>query len=196
MPLKSLSDYEKLAANLHGHLCAGQILGLRMAILGLGLLEIEDPEGSDRKRLITFVEIDRCATDAISVVTGCRLGKRAMKFMDYGKVAATFCDLQRGKAVRVSARDSSRELANRLHPEIPDRNARQMLAYRELPDSDLFLWQWVRLTVPPQELPGYHAPPVACSNCGESIAFGREVIRDGGALCRSCAGNCYYEPVE
>src|SRR2546422_4190472 len=37
--------------------------------------------------LITFVETDRCAADAVAVVTGCRLGKRALKFRDWGKVA-------------------------------------------------------------------------------------------------------------
>jgi formylmethanofuran dehydrogenase subunit E len=89
----SLNDYLREAEIAHGHLCAGQILGVRMAMLGLAKLGIEDPRGNDRKRLVTFVEIDRCATDAISVVTGCRLGKRALKFRDWGKMAATFIDL-------------------------------------------------------------------------------------------------------
>jgi formylmethanofuran dehydrogenase subunit E len=83
-------------------MCAGQILGLRLAIYGVKLLGIEDPEGKDRKRLVSFVEIDRCATDAVPIVTGCRMGKRALKFRDFGKVAATFCDLQAGRSVRVS----------------------------------------------------------------------------------------------
>src|SRR5438270_4762922 len=104
-----MADLEALLAEAeqaHGHLCAGQVLGVRMAMLGLARLGINDPKGTDRKRLVTFVEIDRCMTDAISVVTGCRLGKRAMKFRDWGKVAATFCDLESGRAVRVSARES------------------------------------------------------------------------------------------
>ena len=89
----------------HGHLCAGQILGVRMAMLGCERLGIDDPKGADRKRLVTFVEIDRCATDAIAVVTGCRLGKRALKFRDWGKMAATFLDLSTGKAIRIAALD-------------------------------------------------------------------------------------------
>jgi formylmethanofuran dehydrogenase subunit E len=89
----SLDDYLREAEIAHGHLCAGQILGVRLAMLGLEKLGIEDPRGKDRKRLVTFVEIDRCATDAIAVVTGCRLGKRALKFRDWGKMAATFVDL-------------------------------------------------------------------------------------------------------
>ena len=101
--MKTFDEYVGLAEVAHGHICAGQILGIRMAICGLQQLGLEDPTGKDRKRLITYVEIDRCATDAIGVVTGCRLGKRALKFRDFGKMAATFCDLQTGRSVRVAA---------------------------------------------------------------------------------------------
>src|SRR5579864_2836872 len=126
MPLLDLPAYEKLAEKAHGHLCAGQILGLRMALYGVRLLGMEDPAGADRKRLITFVEIDRCATDAIAVVTGCRLGKRALKFRDFGKVAATFCDLRDDRAVRVVALESSKERAREMYPEIVNKNQQQM----------------------------------------------------------------------
>src|ERR1044071_1304322 len=126
MPLKQFEEYVVLAEQAHGHICAGQILGLRMALYGLKLLAIDDPTGADRKRLVTFVEIDRCATDAIPVVTGCRLGKRALKFRDFGKVAATFCDLQTDRAVRIAARESARDRARELFPAIEGRNAQQM----------------------------------------------------------------------
>jgi formylmethanofuran dehydrogenase subunit E len=99
--------------------------------------------GKDRKRLVTFVEIDRCATDAVGVVTGCRLGKRALKFRDWGKMAATFVDVNSGKAVRVAAKESSKDLARQMHPEIENKNQQQMLAYREMSDDDLFATQWV-----------------------------------------------------
>jgi formylmethanofuran dehydrogenase subunit E len=193
MPLKSLSEYEIAAGQAHGHLCAGQILGLRMALYGVNLLGLDDPAGADRKRLVTYVEIDRCATDAIAVVTGCRLGKRALKFRDFGKVAATFCDLQAGRAVRVIARESSKQRADELHPEIADKNQRQMRAYRELPDGELFDIQWVRVAIPPEDLPGYKAPRVLCAECGEGVCFHREVVRGGRTLCRACAGERYYD---
>src|ERR671931_20629 len=125
MPLKSFDEYVALAEQAHGHMCAGQILGLRMALYGLRLLDLDDPTGHQRKRLVTFVEIDRCATDAIPVVTGCRLGKRALKFRDFGKVAATFCDLQAGRAVRVVARESSKQRAREMYPEIENKNQQQ-----------------------------------------------------------------------
>src|SRR5579859_7478326 len=110
-----------MAEIAHGHLCAGQILGVRMAMLGCQRLDVDEPRGKDRKRLVTFVEIDRCATDAIGVVTGCRLGKRALKFRDWGKMAATFIDVSAGKAIRVAARESSKARARALHPEIENK---------------------------------------------------------------------------
>ena len=195
MPLKTFDEYVALAGQAHGHVCAGQILGLRMALYGLKLLELDDPTGIHRKRLVTFVEIDRCATDAIPVVTGCRLGKRALKFRDFGKVAATFCDVLVDRAVRVVARESSKQRAREMFPEIADRNVQQMRAYRELPDADLFTAGWVRVRLGPEEFPGYKGARVACAQCGEGISFKREVLRDGLILCRACAGERYYEPL-
>jgi len=191
--MKSLDEYLRDAEQAHGHLCAGQVLGVRMAMLGLSLLGIEDPHKKDRKRLVTFVEIDRCATDAVAVVTGCRLGKRALKFRDWGKVAATFVDVSNGKAVRIAAKESSKALARQMHPEIADKNSQQMLAYREISDNDLFTTQWVKVELPPEEFPGYKGERIVCEACGEGINFRREVRSNGKVLCRSCAGERYYE---
>jgi len=194
MPLKPLAEYEWMAAQAHGHLCAGQILGLRMALHGVNLLGLDDPTGKDRKRLVSFVEIDRCMTDAIGVVTGCRLGKRALKFRDFGKAAATFCDLQENRAVRIAARESSKERARALFPEITDKNRQQMHAYREMADDELFAVEWVRVTIGAEDLPGYKAARVVCAQCGEGVSFRREVIHEGRTLCRACAGDGYYDP--
>jgi len=193
--MKSLDEYLWDAERAHGHLCAGQVLGVRMAMLGLQRLGIDDPAGKDRKRLVTFVEIDRCATDAVTVVTGCRLGKRALKFRDWGKVAATFVDVSGGKAIRIAAKESSKALAKKLHPEIEDKNRQQMLAYREIADEDLFTTQWVKVELPAEEFPGYKGERITCEACGEGINFRREVLRDGKVLCRSCAGERYYEVI-
>jgi len=193
--MKSLDEYLRDAEQAHGHLCAGQILGVRLAMLGLQKLGIDDPHGRDRKRLVTFVEIDRCATDAVGVVTGCRLGKRALKFRDWGKVAATFVDVLNGKAIRIAAKESSKALAHQLHPEIDSKNEQQMLAYREMSDDDLFATHWVKVDLPPEEFPGYKGERVMCVKCGEGINFRREVQREGKILCRACAGDSYYEPL-
>jgi formylmethanofuran dehydrogenase subunit E len=192
--MKSLDEYLADAAVAHGHLCAGQVLGVRMAMFGLKTLGLDDPQGRDRKRIVTFVEIDRCATDAVMVVTGCRLGKRALKFRDWGKVAATFVDIETGRAVRVAARETSKALARSLHPEISDKNQQQMLAYRELSDQQMFHVQWVRVPLPPEEFPGYKGERIVCESCGEGINFRREVRRGDKILCRGCAGESYYEP--
>jgi len=191
--MKSFDEYLRDAEQAHGHLCAGQVLGVRLAMLGLQELGIEDPQGKDRKRLITFVEIDRCATDAVAVVTGCRLGKRALKFRDWGKVAATFVDLHSGKAIRVAAKESSKALARQMHPEIADKNLQQMRAYREISDDDLFTTQWVKVALPEEEFPGYKGERVVCEVCGEGINFRREVRYEGKILCRGCAGESYYQ---
>ena len=194
-----MEDFDTLlgrAETAHGHLCAGQILGVRMAMLGCRMLGIEDPRGKDRKRLVTYVEIDRCATDAIAVVTGCRLGKRSLKFRDWGKMAATFVDLN-GRAVRVAALESSKARARELYPEIADKNRQQMRAYREMAEEDLFSTQWVEVTVEAREMPGYKAPRIACAVCGEGINYDREIVRDGRILCQSCAdpADCYFKPI-
>ena len=133
-------------------------------------------------------------TDAITVVTGCRLGKRALKFRDFGKAAATFCDLREGRAVRVAARESSKQRARELYPEITVKNLQQMHAYREMPDVELFETQWVTVAIGPEDLPGFQAPRVLCAQCGEGVNFHREVARDGRTLCRACAGERYYDP--
>jgi formylmethanofuran dehydrogenase subunit E len=196
---KTMESFDELlskAETAHGHLCAGQILGVRMALLGLKRLGIADPHGADRKRLVTYVEIDRCATDAIALVTGCRLGKRALKFRDWGKMAATFVDLATGRGARVVALEDSRELASRLYPYIESKSRQQMLAYRELADEQLFREQWVRVNMEAAELPGSKGERFICPRCGEGVNFGRFVEVGGQRLCLSCARPelRYWEP--
>jgi formylmethanofuran dehydrogenase subunit E len=195
--MESLDDLLKLAEVAHGHLCAGQILGVRMAMLGCRRLGVDEPRGKDRKRLVTFIEIDRCATDAIGVVTGCRLGKRALKFRDWGKMAATFIDLADGRALRIAAKESSKARARELYPEIESKNQQQMRAYREMPDEELFSEEWVEVTLDAKEFPGYKGERVACEQCGEGINYDRFVRRDGKTLCLACASpeERYYRPL-
>ena len=207
-------DFESLlheAEIAHGHLCAGQILGVRLALLGLQRLDITEPRTRDRKRLVTVVEIDRCATDAIAVVTGCRLGKRALKLRDWGKMAATFIDLaaplasESGiptyKGIRIAALESSKARARELFPHIEDKNQQQMMAYRELPDADLFSEQWVAVPLHPREMPGYKSPRITCAECGEGINYDREATSPtdlGKVLCQGCADltHRYYQPLD
>jgi formylmethanofuran dehydrogenase subunit E len=185
--METLEELLPKAEAAHGHMCPGQILGVRMALMGLKSLGIDDPLGADRKRLITFVEIDRCATDAIGMVTGCRLGKRTLKFRDWGKMAATFVDLASRRGVRILALEDSRELARKLFPHIESKSAQQMAAYRELPDAELFLEQPVYVEIEESELPGFKGERVICAQCGEGVNFGRFIEARGRKLCLSCA---------
>ena len=192
--MKSLEEYLDLAAQSHGHMCPGQVLGVRMAMRGLAELGFDDP-AKFRKRLMTFVEIDRCATDAVSLVTGCRLGRRSLKFVDYGKVAATFVDLETRRAVRVLARDDSRSKAKSMFPEMAEESKRQLAAYKVMDEAELFVVETVEVNLAPEDLPGRPRSRVACGQCGEGINDGRERRVDGRVLCRSCAGENYYKKV-
>ena len=184
--MKTFDELLRDAEIAHGHLCAGQVLGVRLAMRGLALLGIDDPRGKDRKRLITFVEIDRCATDAVGVVTGCRLGKRALKFRDWGKVAATFVDLESGRAIRVCAKESSKTMARQLHPEIENKNQQQMLAYREMSNEDLFSEQWVKVSLPPRSCRATRASawcaPAAAKESTSSVRCGATARSYVGAV--------------
>ena len=191
--MKTLDQYLEDATVAHGHICAGQVLGVRLAMLGLRELGIEDPI-RERKRIVTYVEIDRCMTDAVALVANCRLGKRALKFLDWGKVAATFVDLESGRAIRIVAREDSKKRANEMFPALEKEKGQQQ-AYRLIPDEELFDKQWVRVEIHPEDLPGFKGPRVVCAQCGEGINFKREVSLNGRTLCRACAGDSYYTPL-
>jgi formylmethanofuran dehydrogenase subunit E len=190
--MKTLGEYLDLAAQSHGHMCPGQVLGVRMAMLGLRELGFDDP-AAFRKRLVTFVETDRCATDAVSLVTGCRLGKRSLKFVDYGKVAATFLDLETSRAVRVVAREDSRAKAKGMFPEIAAESKRQLEAYKVMDEAELYVIEHVEVALAPEDWPGRPRSRVACEKCGEGINDGRERRSNGRVLCRSCAGESYFK---
>ncbi len=194
MSRNRLDFYECLstAAELHGDVCAGLTIGTRMAIAGLKAIRITDPKGKDRKKLLVFVEIDRCATDAIMAITGCRPGKRTMKIIDYGKMAATFLNVGTGKAVRlvVKEKKDGKQEKGAVDENVVER-------YASMPDKDLFDMQEVVLVVRPEDMPGKPLRAVTCDACGERIMDMRERYEDGRTLCRPCAEKrCYYSPLK
>jgi formylmethanofuran dehydrogenase subunit E len=179
------------AALMHrGCVCPGQVLGVRMAILGCRLLNIDEP--SQNKRLIAYVEIDRCLADAIAAVTGCRLGKRTLKHVDYGKCACTFVDTVMDRAVRILARDDARNHAWGYAPPGLNKNDTQREAYKIMSDDELFVVQGVVVDIPNHDRPGSSGSRVPCASCGEMINDHREVWVHGELLCRACALGCYY----
>ena len=193
---KSAFDFKNLleaSVNIHGHLCPGQVLGVRMSMLGLREIGVFNPKGADRKSIIVYVEMDRCAADAVQSVTGCSLGKRSLKFLDYGKMAATFLNLRTNRAVRISAREDSRSRAKERYPEIPDKYEAQIVTYQLMTDEQLFNVMEVAVNVAPQDMPGRPLRRVQCGACGEYVQDMREVVRSGKVLCRPCAEGGYYE---
>ena len=190
--MQPLDELLEECGRLHGHMCAGQLLGARMAVLGCRLVGVKDPRGVDRKKLIVWVEIDRCMADAVGAVTGVRLGKRSLKYLDYGKVAATFLNTETGEAVRVVALEESRELADARHPEIEGRKERQFRAYREAADEELFKVERVEVEYGELDMPGRPRSRVRCARCGEGVNDGREVRGGDSVLCRPCASGGYY----
>jgi len=173
------------SSTIHGHHCAGQILGVRMAMVGCREVGIDEPRGC--KKLIVYAEIDRCATDAVQAVTGCSLGKRSLKFLDYGKMAATFVNTETRQAVRIVAKDEARNLAPLyVHDAANSRDA-QKQAYRIMPEEALFSIKPVTVEVSAQEMPGYRGKRVQCAECGEGINFNREVELGDRTLCIPCS---------
>lgn len=175
-----LEDLEESVA-YHGHLCSGQILGVRMARLGLSQLGIEDPKTF--RDLVVYVECDRCLTDAIGTVTGCKLGKRSLKWLDYGKAAATFLNTQTGEAVRIY-----RE--TRLYP--PE--GEDLISFFEkISDEEMFSVTQVKVDYQPEDLPGKPLDAMTCPVCKEEVIDGRQVEHNGIFMCKGCACGAYYE---
>jgi formylmethanofuran dehydrogenase subunit E len=192
-----LESHIQRAVQMHGHICPGTVVGVRLSLLGLALLGYEAPlSDRDIKNVIAFVEIDRCMADAVAATTGLKLGRRSLKFRDLGLQAATFLDLPTGRAVRIVSKDSSRAKADRIAPLTGSSHQRQAEAYRHLPDEDMFDVTWVKVDLPEYELPGYHKHQAICEECGINIRHHREVIEDGRTLCRVCAGKAYFTPLE
>lgn len=195
--MESIDTLLKECERLHGHMCAGQLLGTRMALLGCKMIGIDDPRGADRKKLIVWVEIDRCMTDAVSAVTGVRLGKRSLKYVDYGKVAATFLNTENQRAVRIVALESARTLADERYPEIENKRQRQFQAYSDATDDELFKTELVSVQLRDLDAPGSPRSRVTCVVCGEGVNDGREVIdANGDPLCRGCHSGFYYSRLD
>jgi formylmethanofuran dehydrogenase subunit E len=185
---RPFDDLLREAVAFHGHLCPGQVLGVRMTLAGCRTLGVEAPRLAG-KRLVVLVEIDRCATDAIQALTGVSLGKRTLKHVDHGKMAATFVDTLTGAAVRVAARDEARELARLTAPWEADPRRAQMAAYRTMDEADLLRLEPVAVEA------GWLARRrlrVRCEACGEGVNYQREVRVGRRTLCRACAGDRYY----
>ena len=190
-------NFEELlasSAKAHGHLCPGQAVGVRMAMLGCRLIGLDNPtEHCQIKKLLVYVEMDRCSADAIAYVTGVKLGRRSLKFTDYGIMAATFVNLETGAAFRVLSTEEARELVPLYAPGTGEKAGQQLQAYQRMPDSVLFRVQRVRVPVHECDLPGPTRYKSICSRCGQIVRDRREVVVNGEVLCKPCAHGTYFQ---
>ncbi|MEO8612013.1 MAG: FmdE family protein [Chloroflexota bacterium] len=181
-------------AALHNHLCPRQVLGVRIGMYAAELFALELPQPD--KRLYAFVETDGCFADGVSVASGCWLGHRTLRLMDYGKVAATFVDTQAERAVRIWPQPGARQQAACCIPNAKSRWQAQLEAYQTMPYAELLCAAEVHLSLSMQALMSRPGLRQSCEMCGEEILNERETIVDGQALCRSCADGGYYKIVE
>lgn len=191
--MRPFHDLLLSSANEHGHLCPGQVVGVRMAMLGCRLIGLDNPTCREQiKKLIVFVEMDRCTADAVAHVTGVKLGRRSLKFMDYGIMAATFINLETGKTFRILSTEEARDLAPLYAPSGLDETGQQLEAYKRMPDSVLFRVQEVQVPLTEFDLPGPTSRKVACMRCGQIVRDQREVNVDGVILCKPCGQGAYF----
>ncbi|HET6846281.1 MAG TPA: FmdE family protein [Anaerolineales bacterium] len=188
--MPSIPELLQTSAARHDHLCPRQVLGVRMGLAGLAILDLEPPV--TKSKALVIVETDGCFVDGIEVATGVTVGHRSLRIVDLGKIAATFVGIAAGKAVRLVPRDGIRALAHTYAPEAAERYAAQLQGYAAMPSDELFMAQDVILHPPLAEILSRPDARAACSRCGEEIINEREVVQDGTLLCRTCAGAGYY----
>ncbi len=190
--MKPFNELLELSAAVHGHLCAGQVIGVRTAMLGCRLIGLDEPTRDDQiKKLIVYIEMDRCAADAVSYVTGVKLGRRSLKFMDYGIMAATFINLETNKAFRVLSTEESRDIVSVYAPEVIG-NVQQLEAYKRMPDSALFKVQNVHVKLDEYDMPGPTRKKIACSRCGQIVRDNKEIVEKSEIICAPCSKNSYF----
>ncbi|MFH1487866.1 MAG: FmdE family protein [Pseudomonadota bacterium] len=191
--MRTFHELLKASAETHGHLCPGQVVGVRMALLGCYLIGINEPDRHDQiKNLLIYIEMDRCTADAIAHVTGVRLGRRSLKFMDYGIMAATFVNLRTTESYRILSTEEARDLASMYAPEFTEKHQQQIVAYQRMPDSVLFRVYRVEVKISEFDLPGPTRRKVACSRCGQIVRDHREVFEEEALLCRPCSDDAYF----
>lgn len=188
--MPSLQELLAATAARHAHLCPRQVLGVRMGMLAAQYLQLALPQND--KRLLTLVEADGCFSDGIAAATGCFVGRRTLRVMDYGKIAATFVDTHTNRAVRLTPRSAARDLAARYAPEATNSWEAYLYGYQRLPDEELLEVQRVELITPLAQIISTPEAKTVCALCGEEIFNEREVLRDDLTICQSCAGNGYY----
>ena len=183
MRLKSFDEYVVLAEQAHGHMCAGQILGLRMAIYGMKLLGLDDPTGA-RSQAPGDLRRDRPLrhrrhSHRHRLPPG-QARAQVPRFRQGGG------DLLRSEGRPRRARGGARKRPSsgraRCIRRSPTRTSSRCAPTARCRTRSCSTSQWVRVRLGPEEFPGYKGERVVCAECGEGINFKREVLRDGRVL--------------
>lgn len=188
--MRTLEEILRESSARHKHLCPRQVLGARMALHAAELLGIDLPRTD--KRLLVTSETDGCTVDGLIAATGCHVGGRTLRILDFGKVAATFSDTCTATSYRIVPSPRARSLAFDYATPARNRWQAMLLGYQVMPAKELFMVQFVGLKVPLNQVISSAGRKAVCEHCGEEIINGREVMENGGTLCRSCAGERYY----
>lgn len=188
--MHTLDSILEESAKHHKHLCPRQVLGARMGLYAAPLFGLELPRKD--KRLLAIAEMDGCMVDGLSAATGCRVGNRTLRILDFGKVAVTFVDLYTETSIRINPSHQSRTLAVQYATEARNRWEAMLVGYQIMPVTELFQVQPVQLNVSVSEMISRASKNAVCEACGEEIMNGREVTNQGIILCRPCAGDSYY----
>jgi formylmethanofuran dehydrogenase subunit E len=192
--MNSLETVLRESASRHKHLCPRQVLGARMALYAAELLDLDLPRGD--KRLLITSETDGCFVDGLIAATGCHVGGRTLRILDFGKVAATLTDTYAERSVRIVPSAVSRSLAIECSPDSRSRWEAMLNSYQVLPADELFTVREVHLVTPLTEIISRPSAKAICECCGEEIINGREIVMDNSILCRACAGESYYRAAE
>ena len=175
----------------HSHLCPRQVLGVRMGLAGLSALDFDAPP--DKKQLLIIAETDGCFIDGLSATTKCTVGHRTLRVEDYGKVAATFVDVQTQRTIRVAPVLDIRQRAHMYAPGESRHYFAQLQAYQIMPDEQMFTVTEVTLVASIEGIISRPGIRVNCELCGEEIMNEREVYQNGLTLCYSCGHIGYYQ---
>ncbi len=186
-----LNELLEKSADLHNHLCPRQVLGVRMGIYGAEFLGLPYPQ--ENKRLYAIVETDGCFADGVASATGCTLGHRTMRLMDYGKVAASFIDTKTNQAVRIRPRLDVRQQAEFYTETCQSRWHTQLEAYQKMPLDVLLEATPIDLTISMPDIISRPGIRVNCTTCGEEIINEREVMLNNHVYCQACVGQGYYK---
>ena len=141
--------------------------------------------------MIVYVENDRCIADAIQILTGTRLGRRSMKLVNYGKMAATFINTETGNAYRIWVSGKINEMIGKMNLD-PKEKERQFEIVLRSHSEDVVSAQRVTIHIPPEELPGKPKRTVMCVKCREKVMDNKDIMAKGGPICLACAKGPYY----